>query len=75
MKIRIPLVVLALLALARPARAQEPTPGQAAAARELMAAVHDSANFYTGFYRGFYGSARRSLGEADSATVMRAVHA
>ena len=75
MKIRITLIVLALLALARPALAQDPTPGQEAAARELMAAVHDSANFYTGFYRGFYGSAQRSLGEADSATVMRAVEA
>jgi hypothetical protein len=72
---RITLIVLALLALARPARAQDPTPGQEAAARELMAAVHDSANFYTGFYRGFYGNAQRSLGQADSATVMRAVQA
>jgi hypothetical protein len=75
MQIRITLIVLALLALARPARAQDPTPGQEAAARELMAAVHDSANFYTGFYRGFYTNARHTLGEADSATVMRAVQA
>ena len=73
MKIRTILAVFALLALARPARAQDPTPGQEAAARELIAVVHDSANFYTGFYRGFYSTARRSLGQADSAAVMRVV--
>jgi hypothetical protein len=61
----------AALGLARPARAQEPTPAHLAAARDLMVAANDSANFYTAFEMGV----RRALpATSDSAAVLEAVH-
>jgi uncharacterized protein len=65
----------ALLLAAPPLRAQEPTPERQAAARELIAAVGDSANFYRGFYRGLFEGMRHSLSPADSAAVMPALRA
>lgn len=61
----------AALGLARPARAQEPTPAHLAAARDLMDAANDSANFYTAFEMGV----RRSLpATPDSTVLLEAVH-
>src|SRR3954470_11089550 len=59
------------LGLARPARAQEPTAAHLAAARELIAAAHDSANFYQAFELGL----RRSLPALgdDSTVVLGAI--
>lgn len=58
------------VAMARPARAQDPTPAQLAAAREVISASHDSANFFSGFEIGM----RRSLpATMDTAVVMPAV--
>lgn len=64
-------VCAAALGAARPARAQEPTPAHLAAAREVIAAASDSANFYTAFEMGV----RRSLPAiSDSTAVLEAVH-
>jgi uncharacterized protein len=61
----------AALGLARPAWAQEPTAAHLAAARDLIAAASDSANFYTAFEMGV----RRSMpATADSTVVLEAVH-
>lgn len=72
-----PYLVAALAAAAavsavRPARAQqqELTPAQHAAARDLVAAANDSANFYRSFMMGFFGSTRGRLSAADSAAAM-----
>ena len=63
--------IAAALGVARPARAQEPTPAHLAAARDLIAAANDSANFYTAFEMGV----RRSMpATADSTVVLEAVH-